>query len=305
MIPTYNQEKYISNAIRSALAIGYDNLQVIVNDDCSTDNTFEIANSIIDSRLEVYRNIKNLGRVGNYKYILENLAKGEWVINCDGDDFLLNSDFYSKAMEIAKNNESIVLFTANRFKQTFIGEKRIPQNIERSENLHQGNKIFLDFYNINHPLFHITSLYKRETAIKCNFYTQDITSSDMESLLRLLVNNNTYHINKSIAVWREHENNESKNIDYRKRISNLRIIESVYNFCINGNLIDKKTLQVWRKRFYLKRLRRTANLFLINNDYKSFFKFIRSTFKLVPKITIYTIFNYRVLLRFFFPFKIN
>ncbi len=53
MIPTYNQAKYISKAIESALSIDYQNLEVIVSDDCSTDNTKEVVSKYLaDKRFQ-------------------------------------------------------------------------------------------------------------------------------------------------------------------------------------------------------------------------------------------------------------
>ena len=57
MIPTYNQAKYISKAIESALSIDYSNIEVIVSDDCSSDNTEEVVSKYLsDNR---YKYIKN------------------------------------------------------------------------------------------------------------------------------------------------------------------------------------------------------------------------------------------------------
>jgi glycosyltransferase involved in cell wall biosynthesis len=64
MIPTYNQAKYISKAIESALNIDYPNIEVIVSDDCSTDNTEEVVSKYLsDDRFKYIKNEKNLGRV--------------------------------------------------------------------------------------------------------------------------------------------------------------------------------------------------------------------------------------------------
>ena len=63
MIPTYNQAVFIREAVDSALAQTYSNLEVIVGDDASTDGTQEIVAKINDPRLKYVRNVCNLGRV--------------------------------------------------------------------------------------------------------------------------------------------------------------------------------------------------------------------------------------------------
>ena len=53
IIPAYNTERYIAKAISSALAQTLKNIEVIVVDDCSTDNTAKIVKSFTDSRLKL------------------------------------------------------------------------------------------------------------------------------------------------------------------------------------------------------------------------------------------------------------
>ena len=63
---TYNQEKYIKQCILSAVALKYDNLEIIISDDCSTDNTFEVIQDTVssiqtDHQIVINRNERNLG----------------------------------------------------------------------------------------------------------------------------------------------------------------------------------------------------------------------------------------------------
>ncbi|MBE6181195.1 MAG: glycosyltransferase family 2 protein [Rikenellaceae bacterium] len=66
MIPCYNQENFIAQAIESVLMQDYENLEVVVADDCSTDQTGEIAQRYrSDLRYRYIRNAINRGRVEN------------------------------------------------------------------------------------------------------------------------------------------------------------------------------------------------------------------------------------------------
>ncbi len=88
MIPTYKQGRYLHRAIEGALAQDYNNLEVIVSDDCSPDHTPRVVEKYKnDPRFSYFRNDTDLGRVRNYKRLLESYASGDWVIMCDGDDF--------------------------------------------------------------------------------------------------------------------------------------------------------------------------------------------------------------------------
>ena len=90
---TYNQEKYIEEAINSALAQDIDDLGLVICDDCSTDRTFEIARRVVSEykgpfRIVLHRNISNLGISGNF-YQAFSLASGEWLFMAAGDDVSL------------------------------------------------------------------------------------------------------------------------------------------------------------------------------------------------------------------------
>ena len=55
-MPSYNCEKYIAESIKSVLAQTYQNWELIIVDDCSTDKTEEIVKSISDSRIKFFKN---------------------------------------------------------------------------------------------------------------------------------------------------------------------------------------------------------------------------------------------------------
>lgn len=304
MIPTYNQENYIKKSIESALNIEYPHLEVVVSDDCSTDNTYEIAKGFeSDPRVKLYRSIKNVGRVKNYNYALNNLVTGEWILNCDGDDFLIPTDFFLKAMKVSEDDSDIVMFSANIYQLNSKTSERVEVKSYGDEGYIDGTTMFKNYFNYPHGLFHITSLYKREAAIRANFYTLDIISSDINSLLKILIGNKVYHFNDVIATWRHHETNETNSIDPYKRAKNLEMISDLYHYYLSNNSLSKRELDRWRKQAYRKRIVRTANRFLTRFHFKEFFTFIKEAGKQCPDIIIPILFDYRLVLTFLVPFR--
>ena len=81
----YNCEKYIAEMLDSILEQTYKDWELIVFDDASTDNTWDIFLIYQDQRIKKYRNKKNHGLTVNLNKAL-NLAKGEYVARIDGDD---------------------------------------------------------------------------------------------------------------------------------------------------------------------------------------------------------------------------
>jgi glycosyltransferase involved in cell wall biosynthesis len=84
---TYNSSKYVREAIESVLSSTFTDFELIIGDDCSKDNTWEIVSEYNDSRIVKYRNEVNLREYPNRDKALR-MAKGEWIIFIDGDDLI-------------------------------------------------------------------------------------------------------------------------------------------------------------------------------------------------------------------------
>jgi len=89
-IPNHNYGEYLELAITSALAQTYEDLEVIVVDDCSTDNSFEVLKKYIfpNSRVKVIFNEKNIGLPASANKAIE-IARGKYIMRIDADDMLL------------------------------------------------------------------------------------------------------------------------------------------------------------------------------------------------------------------------
>lgn len=99
LMTCYNREKYIAQAIESVLFSSYQSFELIIVDDCSTDNTLAIVNKYAekDSRLRVYVNAENLGDYPN-RNKAASLAKGKYIKYVDSDDYI-----YPNGLEIMVN----------------------------------------------------------------------------------------------------------------------------------------------------------------------------------------------------------
>lgn len=89
LMTAYNSGAFIDEAINSVLASTYTNFELIIVDDCSTDNTAEIVKTYlaIDKRISYYLNEKNLGDYNN-RNKAASYAKGKYIKYCDSDDII-------------------------------------------------------------------------------------------------------------------------------------------------------------------------------------------------------------------------
>ena len=85
IMPSYNTAKYIGESIDSVIEQTYKNWELIIVDDCSTDNTDEVVAQYDDSRIIYLKNEKNSGAAVSRNKALR-VAKGEWIAFLDSDD---------------------------------------------------------------------------------------------------------------------------------------------------------------------------------------------------------------------------
>lgn len=94
VILTYNHERFIRETIEGALSQSYENLEIIISDDASTDATFEIVEKMVlayrgPHRIKLNRNGRNLGLVPHVNRLMSDFVSGEYVMLHGGDDVCL------------------------------------------------------------------------------------------------------------------------------------------------------------------------------------------------------------------------
>jgi glycosyltransferase involved in cell wall biosynthesis len=107
VIPAFNEEKYIKKSITSILNQTYQNFEILVLDDASTDNTTEIVKSIGDYRITLIENKTNQGVVKNLNTAL-NVAKGKYFARMDADDMSL-PDRLEKQVRLMESDDNCAM----------------------------------------------------------------------------------------------------------------------------------------------------------------------------------------------------
>lgn len=110
-IITYNQDKYIKECIEGALAQQVEHYEIIIGDDCSTDNTSKICQEYQDKYPSLIRHVKreeNLGMIGNWIETITN-AKGKYIAMCEGDDYWTDPLKLQKQVDFLEANPDYVI----------------------------------------------------------------------------------------------------------------------------------------------------------------------------------------------------
>lgn len=241
MIPTYNQEEYISAAIESALAQDYRNLEVLVTDDCSSDRTGEIVRKYEkDPRFRYIRNEVNLGRVGNYHNTLYKYATGEWVINLDGDDYYSDSNYISRAINRIKQHDDVSCYFAKRYISDKLRRFKDTE-IDKETWLFDGTEFFLNYFKYG-GFAHAGAIYRRDIALRDHLcYTYPGIQSDFHGIIRYTVLGKVIFTHDSGYVWRLHGDNATTSVKNKKKYkSEIICQEAIIRDLPNGILSDEE-----------------------------------------------------------------
>ncbi|MFW6383201.1 MAG: glycosyltransferase family 2 protein, partial [Nanoarchaeota archaeon] len=111
LMPAYNSQDYISDAIESILSQTYTDFEFVIIDDCSTDDTWKIIKKYAknDKRIKAFKNVKNSGVTVSLNNGLEKCS-GDYIARMDSDDVSLPKRL-EKQVEVLENGKADVVGT--------------------------------------------------------------------------------------------------------------------------------------------------------------------------------------------------
>lgn len=261
-ILAYNHEKFIEECLLSVLSLKYENLEIIISDDASTDRTFEIITKLLENcptnhTVIQNRNIKNIGLAGNFNKVFFELATGEYYVTLGGDD-KIKEDYFSEALGKFQENKEIMMCD---FSAIIINENSEPQEVKI--NLDFDNRLFdvEDYYSLSKIETFAPGRIIRSNLVKdFDPISLNCPTEDSVLMVRALLLGKIMRINKKVIYYRKHTSNIS-GLDSMKKISNLRIISQYISDVLHlyeKNVINEAKVLKLINRFQLEfKLRET------------------------------------------------
>ncbi|MFZ4632233.1 MAG: glycosyltransferase family 2 protein [Patescibacteria group bacterium] len=203
-IITHNRAKYISDAISSVLKQKFQDFELIVVDDASSDNTSNvIAPFLSDQRVKYFLlpKQKNIAAVRNFA--LEQ-SSGKYIAILDSDDLWCDDFKLSKQYDFLENNRSIVLVGTGAIIIDSLGEEKRKTSKPTTDS--DIKKNFL----LKNPFFHSSVLYRKEIIMSLGGYGENLKyCDDFDLWLRLNEKEKFYNFPDFCIKYREHDDNES------------------------------------------------------------------------------------------------
>ena len=218
LIPVYNRKEIVKQAINSALAQEYKNIEIIIVDNCSTDGTYEELQKCYgdDGRIKLYQNDTNIGPVNNWRVCLEK-ATGKYIKILWSDD-LTETCFVGCGVKAMEEDATIgmVFSTCVVFKGNDLSRGSLLYNTVGSTGRYERDVFYKGMFQdeIGLPVSPGAALFRREDVnilksipnglgLNCNANGAGI---DLLILLQALdKHENFYYINEPMNFFRWHE----------------------------------------------------------------------------------------------------
>lgn len=216
ILPVYNGEQYLEEAIESCLNQDYKNLELIIVNDCSTDESLSIADKYKkkDARIKIFLNEENLSLPVSLN-VGHRHAKGD-LVTWTSDDNILKPDFINSLYEAIIREDCDIIFSNYDIIWADGSLKR------KHETGPLSNLIFGDVIGASF-------LYKMKVFKELNGYNKELfLVEDYHFFLKASLKFKFHHLEKNLYQYRIHQNSLTGKIS-RKKAYNKRFKEALEN----------------------------------------------------------------------------
>lgn len=238
IMPIYNEEKYLEQAIKSVKKQTYENWELICIDDGSTDNTMEILNKHKSDKIKIIKLSQNSG-TNNARNKGLDIAKGRYIACLDADDYY-HKEKLKKQIEFMQNNNYGMTYTdyAMVYEDNKIKHVKVPEKLDYIE------------YMKNTMIATSGIMIDTNKIAKQNLYMENLVlAEDTKTWLKILKTGHVaYGLNEELGFYRQRKNSKSHNkIKASKAVWDIYMneeipkIKAIYYFlCYAFNAIKKR-----------------------------------------------------------------
>ena len=291
-IPTYNHARFLPETLDSVLKQDFADCEILVIDDCSTDDTKEIimGYSDRDKRIRVKINTVNIGMVNNWNLCLKE-AKGFYIKYLMDDDLLASKDVLQKMVSPFDANPHVALVGLARSlidsNSSIVGER----NYSGREGISPGKAVINRCLSLDRNIIGEPSavMFRKKDADR-GFLPKYRQIVDMEMWFHLLEKGDFLYIDEPLCSFRLHPGQQTK-----KNLGDpITLIEDSYN--IFSDYINKPyiTINSFHKHYIYYEL--------VHRIWKTYKKGVITKIHAVEKIDL--LYGYRRFCELYLPYRL-
>jgi len=224
IMPVYNGADYIGRALESVLTQDYSNLEIIVIDDGSTDNTREVVQGYRDGRIRcLHQQNKGVSCARNFG--IRN-AKGQFIIPLDADDMMAPAAISKHLAEFEKHPQADLVYSD----VLLINEADSPITTLKMPEYHDRRCMIRDLFRAGHPVVPFRLGIRRGVFDKIGFYDETLSVGEDYDMIRRFVKAGltARHLAEPLHLRRMQANSLTRTYSARKAQSHFNVVR---RFC--------------------------------------------------------------------------
>ena len=229
LMPAYNAEHYISQSVRSVLAQTFEDFELLVVNDASTDRTLEILREIADPRLRIMDNPRNLGIVGSLNRAMSEAA-GRYIARIDADDFCLPTRFAKQKAFLDQHPGTLIVGA-----EMLVLERG---EIKRSRQPGDPDPRVLQWMlHVSNPIGHVSMMFRAETVRKLPEYLREEFkyAEDFDFSHRIMRMGDIAVLPEYLVIYRQHDLNLTRTRRTEMIDRTAAVLKNVYADLLGGD----------------------------------------------------------------------
>ena len=269
LIGTYNHKNYIFECLNSIKNQTYKNLEIIISDDCSKDETQKVIKNFIKQNrnlnIKFFMQKKNLNISKNFNFLFKK-SKGKYIIFFGGDDVMVKEKIELQLKTLIQNPEASFCYS----NCGWFNDDMTIKYFNHFNLLQKPPKALRDIFSdftIPSPTMMISAKFLKKTPMNVNINHL----SDFLLAIELFEKSSPVYVNKILVKYRRHNQSVMKNnFDNSERLKLIKILKNKFK----------------KQRNYIDQINLYKNVYLHNEIYVQFnknrflFKLILSSFSL-------------------------
>lgn len=210
LLLSMNHEKFIEQCINSLANQTYKNIEVLYLDNASSDNTYELGKSFLESSGLPFKDFKNYESRGiskNLNFLLSQ-SSGVYVSPLSADDWF-KEDNIEKKVELISENEEIGAVFSNGWE---FAQEAQELTLQKSNNFKRG-MVYKEILSQPDSIFYVGLLYRKNAIVKIGGWDENLIIEDVDLFVRLTQRYSIDFLETPLVYYRRSSQSMSKNID--------------------------------------------------------------------------------------------
>ena len=240
-IPTFNRASWLKGCVESALSQTYENVEVVVSDNGSTDGTSDLLKDLSHPKLRVVRQRTNIGLIANWNACLAE-ARGEYILVLSDDD-RIGADALERCVALTRIDPQLPIIVALCDQRNSGGHKVWDAAASRRlyTGVWQGFDILIEYLQCRISTQMCTMMLRTEEVRACGGFPPDLPHvADMAVVARLLFNGRGGLVNECCGSYGLHDSRETSRLTVDLRLNDTRKLADMIIDMARDHIKDKR-----------------------------------------------------------------